>query len=125
MQDKTDFEGIASITDTALRANPLTSVVFVMDYLQLVFDESRFNLTRWPRVVHGDKTLKLNDPGYRDAICNLIGQRVSKAYFSNNNKTFAVEFDNRTLIEMPLDDFTSPYTESVLFHHDDNHWWVL
>lgn len=55
----------------------LSSVTFVMDYLQIDFCGHRFNMYNWPTVIIGAQTLTLTSNGYRDAICSLIGETLT------------------------------------------------
>jgi hypothetical protein len=54
----------------------LGSVVFVRDYVQLDFDGPRLSLYVWPTVVT-DRRVDFGEPGYRDALCELIGRPVT------------------------------------------------
>lgn len=62
-----------------LRGEMLSSVVFVMDCLQLVFDRCSLNLDVWPTVCTGTSTVCFGDSGYRDALCGFIGGDVVDA----------------------------------------------
>ena len=55
---------------------PLSSVVFVADYLQLDFNGSRFTAYAWPKVLIGTSTWEFGDSGYRDALCAFIAHEV-------------------------------------------------
>ena len=54
----------------------LSSVVFVMDYVQLDFNGSRFTAFVWPVATIGNESLNFGDRGYRDAICAFITHEV-------------------------------------------------
>jgi hypothetical protein len=54
----------------------LSSVVFVMDYAQFGFNGASLTSFVWPIVHHGEKALSEAEPGYRDALCRLIGLTV-------------------------------------------------
>jgi hypothetical protein len=55
----------------------LSSVEFVMDYVRLGFNESSLTTFVGPQVQNLDRILSETDPGYRDALCALIGVVVS------------------------------------------------
>jgi hypothetical protein len=55
-----------------------TSSAIVMDYLQLQFENEYLNAYVWPVVHVGDGKLRLEDTGYRDALCSLIASPVEK-----------------------------------------------
>jgi hypothetical protein len=57
----------------------LSSVVFVLDYLQLDFNGSRFTSWVWPDVRIGAESLAFGDRGYRDALCAFIDHEVMSA----------------------------------------------
>jgi hypothetical protein len=120
-----DFEAIASFTDTALRGRQLSSVEFVQDYLQIRFDGPCLTSTAWPRVVCDRNAVVFNDPGYRDSICALITNLVSKVYFANMHKTFVIEFDNEKALEIWLDDNAHLSPETIMFDNADRDWWVI
>jgi hypothetical protein len=60
----------------ALVGERLGSVVFVMDYLQLDFNEARFTAYAWPTVTIGDHAIQFGDPSYRDSLCAFIASEV-------------------------------------------------
>lgn len=57
----------------------LESVVFVMDYVQLDFNGSRFSAYVWPTVTIGTTQRDFGDQGYRDALCTFITHEVTAA----------------------------------------------
>jgi hypothetical protein len=57
----------------------LSSVAFVMDYLQSDFDGNRFTLSVWPVITAGGKEHKFGEPSYRDSLCSLIAHVVKQA----------------------------------------------
>lgn len=58
-------------------SEPLSQVVFVHDYLQLIFQDEGFNIYNLAEVeVHGLKMAQ-GGPGFCDAVVSLIGQRVT------------------------------------------------
>jgi hypothetical protein len=71
----------------------LASVVFVRDYVQLVFEgQSTAILTAftWPTVHHGGRVYVMQADGYRDTLCSLIGQRLTKAEAEDEVEILAV-----------------------------------
>ena len=54
----------------------LSAVTFVMDYLQIDFSGHTFNLYRWPTVSIAGRAMHRQSPGYRDALCSLIGKAL-------------------------------------------------
>jgi hypothetical protein len=64
----------------AVEGEKLSAVTFVQDYVQLHFDGPRLTLIAWPVVRVGDASHAVDDPGYRDQLCRLIGRVVVRAY---------------------------------------------
>ena len=63
----------------AVIGDELAGVWFVMDYLQLQFQSRMATFYSWPMVRSGGDHLEFGQPGYRDFLCSLIGQRVVDA----------------------------------------------
>jgi hypothetical protein len=63
---------------TEVEGEYLSSVTFVMDYLQVGFCGKSFNFYNWPVIILGDRSLEIRDAGYRDALCGLIGKTVQR-----------------------------------------------
>lgn len=86
----------------------LSSVQFVMDYLIIGF-EPRAAMTSliWPEIVSGEDTTRFGSPGYRDQLCELIGQCVRSAGLKAE-EVIEIEFDNGTLLRIPLATFDGP-----------------
>jgi hypothetical protein len=62
-----------------LSGDRLESVVFVADYLQLNFRGGLFSAYVWPTVAMDGQIRHFGEPGYRDALCGLIGHEVLTA----------------------------------------------
>lgn len=61
----------------------LSQVVFIHDYLQLIFQDEGFNIYNLAEVeVHGVKSMQ-GQPGFCDAVVSLIGQRITAASHSD------------------------------------------
>ena len=57
-------------------AEPLSQVVFVHDYFQLVFQDDTFNIHNLAEVVWEGDILRQGQVGFCDAVVGLIGRRV-------------------------------------------------
>jgi hypothetical protein len=55
---------------------PLSQVVFIHDYLQLVFQDESFSIYNVANLKHRETELLQGSPGFCDALVSLIGQRV-------------------------------------------------
>jgi hypothetical protein len=62
-----------------LAGEKLSSVVFVEDYVQLLFAKKTFNLYRWPDIYIDQKILRHSDNEYPAALQNLTGLAVVSA----------------------------------------------
>ncbi len=64
-------------------SEPLSQVVFIHDYLQLIFQGEGFNIYNLAEVeIHGVRIAQ-GQPGFCDAVVSLIGQRVTAASHSD------------------------------------------
>lgn len=95
----------------------LTSVQFVLDYLILGFDE-RGALTTlvWPEVHHGAAIVKFGANGYRDRLCELIGQSVKTAEITDD-ETILIAFQNLTLLRIALRERLAAGERAILNAH--------
>lgn len=85
-----------------LRDTALSSVEFVQDYLQLHFDGPLLTLYAWPHVADVDGiSVAFGEPGYRDALCSVIGETVSDPEL-DEGRSLTLEFENGTVIALSL-----------------------
>ena len=97
----------------------LYSVQFVLNYVQLWFESDRLHpyvtAVTCPKVKMRGSPLAWESPGYRDALCSLIGKVVSKASVIENEE-FRMEFGDETLITISLkkEDYRGP--EAVIYN---------
>lgn len=64
-------------------AEPLSQVVFIHDYLQLVFQDEGFNIYNLAELELRGVKVTQGQPGFCDAVVSLIGQRVTAASHSD------------------------------------------
>jgi hypothetical protein len=95
-----------------------TSAIFILDYLQIEFDEGKFTLCLWPKVQRNGKFLSYGDHGYRDALCDLIGQNVINVE-EFVDAGIVVIFDDENSIEMPT---SGDAVEAIVFFGPENVW---
>ena len=67
-----------------IEGNQLSAVTFIKDYLQILFDGPRITAYTLPIIKTEEGSYKWGDPGYRDSICDLIGQKVIGSNFLEN-----------------------------------------
>jgi hypothetical protein len=86
----------------------LSSVVFVRDYLQFVFEavgkygprDNRLTAYIWPIVVAGSSRLQSGDVGYRDPLVGRINRRVSEV--TADRSIVAIDFEDEISITISL-----------------------
>ncbi len=89
---------------TGIHGEALTAVEFVEDYLQLRFGEPLLRLFVWPEVADPDGiAIGYGQPGYRDALCSVIGETVTTAELEEG-RSLTVEFENGTVLALSLRD---------------------
>ena len=86
----------------SIHGEPLTAVEFVEDFLQLRFGEPLLRLFVWPDVADPDGiSIGYGQPGYRDALCSVIGETVTTADLEEG-RSLTVEFENGTVLALSL-----------------------
>ena len=93
------------MTDFAtLEGEELTAVEFVERFVQLRFSDSLLRLYVWPDVADPDGiSVAFGEPGYRDALCSLIGETPTTAAL-DLGRSLTIEFENGMLLAMSLRD---------------------
>ncbi len=93
------------MTDFAtLEGEELSAVEFIERFVQLRFSESLLRLYVWPDVADADGiSIAYGEPGYRDALCSLIGETATTAAL-DQGRSLTIEFENGTLLAMSLRD---------------------
>lgn len=87
-----------------LEGEELSAVEFIERFVQLRFSESLLRLYVWPDVADADGiSIAFGEPGYRDALCSLIGETATTAAL-DPGRSLTVEFENGTLLAMSLRD---------------------
>ena len=81
----------------------LAGITFVRDYIQFLFDGPVFSAYTPPTVTTTEGVVGHKTPGYRDALCGLIGKSVT-ATLEEPNVRIRIEFVDGTGIEVSLKD---------------------
>jgi hypothetical protein len=103
----------------------LSSVTFVMDYLQLDFDGNQFTFYVWPVISIGGKEYLFGEPSYRDNLCSLISQVVKQTY-GEGQKYFTLEFEQGNRLTVSLDPNNPElFGEIAHFTDTDGKWHVF
>ena len=89
---------------SAVEGLELSAVEFVERFVQLRFAESLLRLYVWPDVADADGiSIAFGEPGYRDALCGLIGETATTAAL-DAGRSMTIEFENGMLLAMSLRD---------------------
>ena len=85
-----------------LPGEELTAVEFVERFLQLRFGDVLLALYVWPDVADPDGiSIAYGEPGYRDALCLLIGETVQTAELEHG-RSLTAEFENGYVLALSL-----------------------
>jgi hypothetical protein len=93
----------------------LSSVTFVMDYLQLAFDGPTINAYTWPTVGVAEEVLRFGNPGYRDALCARIAVKVVSVRLPPDRIEIAFADGSMICISLRADDLTAGNQEVAEF----------
>ena len=85
----------------ALAGQELSTVAFVQDYLQLEFNGPTLTMFVWPDVFRDEGSYAFGEPGYRDFLCNEIGQAVSEATLEPG-EAIEVQFEDGVILRASL-----------------------
>ena len=92
----------------------LSSVVFVMDYIQLDFNGSSITSYSWPVIDRENKKFTLADPGYRDMLCRLIGASVSEVTLATEELIVRFASGISLTISLRPEDVSGPEVASFI-----------
>ncbi len=101
----------------------LTSVAFVGDYVQLVFNGPTLSCFTWPTVKSGGSELRIGEPGYRDALCDLMSRAVSSAV-EREGDGLRIDLGDAAIVVKPVDGETTGHEVAMLSGFSDHDWMV-
>lgn len=93
---------------------PVSSVCFVQDYVELSFDGPILRCLVGPTLKGNKLDMTFPENGSRDAICSLIGQVVQRLTLDDGVK-LEVEFSSGLILTVPLDPKSRNGPESMHF----------
>ncbi len=102
----------------------LSSVTFVMDYLQVDFDGNKFTIYVWPIVTVENIDFKFGDTSYRDKLCSMITKVVMDVTIVDN-KEIVINFDNNDRIFISLDPDNPDIVGEIATFTDVNDKWYV
>lgn len=110
---------MASMLNLLAKAEPLSKVVFIYDYIQLGF-QGGYGLTLWNPVTINCEgaSLKRDSAGFCDVLCSLIGQRViSVSYREHEKASFVFESGKIVTVSLAPQDFSG--SEAFMLSNDE------
>ena len=119
-------EAIAVLSDRGMESivgEMMSSIEFVMDYVQLHFNNSTLTSFTYPLVHVDGKNLGQTDAGYRDAICALIGRYVARTE-TRPEEALKIVFAEGNEIEVSLREADSVGPEFAYFTSSTGSCWV-
>lgn len=108
-----------------LEGEELSAITFVMDYLQLHFNGPCLNAYVWPSIMTQKDLISPTTPGYRDALCELIGKAVAKGY-EEPEESLVIEFVDGVTLTVSLREEDRDVVEAAWFFtadHRDSYVW--
>src|SRR3712207_2235451 len=80
--------------------NELDIVTFIRDYWQITFNDYFFSVLSSLRVTGDGGSIRDNEAGFRDRLCDCIGHKVEQAHLLEDRIAFGL--DNGCSIEISL-----------------------
>ncbi len=102
----------------------LSSVEFVLDYLQLKFDGPTLTTYTQPSVSIGGKTISWGQSCYRDALCDRIGIRVVRTNIIDSVE-LTIDFEDAAVFTVSLRPEDYRGIEAVYFTGGIGGFWVI
>lgn len=96
----------------------LSSVVFVMDYLQLDFDGNRITAYEWPIVKVSNNFYQISNPEYRNILCSIIAKNVIETNLIEE-KELRIIFEDSSQV---IIDIQHPNPEAIYFVDQKGGW---
>jgi hypothetical protein len=121
MGRSSDFDLKAALAE--LVGRDLTSVEFVLDYIQLHFEKPCLTALNLPSVRGSGWEVKFGEHGYRDRLCEQIGARVEAVDANEVEAILRFADGNAIVISLRDEDYRGP--EAINFTNGDGTWWVV
>jgi len=121
MEGSSEFDLKAALAE--LVGRDLTSVEFVLDYIQLHFEKPCLTALTLPSVRGAGWEVKFGDPGYRDRLCEQIGVSVEAVDATEVEAVLRFANGNAIVISLRNEDYRGP--EAINFTNGEGSWWVV
>lgn len=99
----------------------MTSVTFVMDYLQIAFDEQRLTVLTNPELLRRGEELSWNTAGFAHALRQQIGKSLRRADVSDQR--VRLTFEDGVALNIPLE-ADPPQVEHLILEQNGRRVWV-
>lgn len=108
----------------ALEHQELASVTFVRDYIQLNFDGPAISFYTFPAICKDGIKIQQGDPGYRDELCKLTGEKVT-AVKEVVDEDLTITFGDLSSVVVSLKPEDRRSAESAMFQGGDGKGWIV
>jgi hypothetical protein len=102
----------------------MSSVEFVMDYVQLRFASATLTCVTLPALAIAGRRWSWGDSGYNDQLIGRIDHRV-KAVSIKHGDSITITLDDDSVIQISLKDNDYVTAEAARFQSVSGAWWVL
>ncbi|MFC4766978.1 hypothetical protein [Effusibacillus consociatus] len=119
MSSLSDGQSILQI----LVGREMSSVEFVRDYIQLRFDGPTLTAFTLPVITVNGTSYDIKTPGYRDALCSLIGREVQRTEIQEH-EVIRLVFEQNAALEISLRDEDYEGPEAAMFDPENGELWV-
>lgn len=96
----------------------LSEVRFVQDYVQLVFQHETLSVYNEATVCSDGKRLSTGEPGFADALVQLIGRRP-KSVHEDSETMLTIHFDDGSTFTILKESPRSTTLEAFQFTHEE------
>jgi hypothetical protein len=94
----------------------LSAVSFVMDYLQLQFNDYFLTVLTPLTVRASEQSFRLGDLPYRDALCERIAHIVRNIVLTTDNLRIDFDDDSAFIISLKEEDYVCPEAINLQWH---------
>ena len=106
----------------SLMGERLSSITFVMDYVQFNFDTRTLTAIIQPVVTVGGRSFRSGEQDYRDALCERISATVVAVSLTAEETLIQLDAGSTLVISNRVEDAVGP--ESAYLHDADGTVWV-
>lgn len=101
---------------------PLTSVVFIHDYIQFIFHGPCLTTLTLPSAQSAEVRLEPRQRGYYDALCSQISIPVEAVHVTQEEVKIVFATQVALIVSLRAEDYTGP--EAINYNGEDGSWIV-